>query len=272
MSKLKRYLVYAFGLMVSLGTATTGHCQFTTIQCNQTGKIIVPAAPARQTVYDNRFLYCNAWSLEWFSSQLLTIELDGAPDNNGSPGSWVAIQTMAYNGNPTFALSGIMIAQAYFPWVSVNITSIATQNQTISYYLRGNFAPLQTFSAAVSGISTSSAITQCLSNANINVTAGTSVQIVAGISSQFIRVCSVVLTGSAAATVANIGWSNPGTCNAIASTIGTFNLGAGTGITVGSSLGAFSVISTSGWDFCVKATTGNVSGIVTYAMTNSAFN
>jgi hypothetical protein len=89
-----------------------------------------------------------AWRLTYYASSAtafsaLSIELDGAPDVNGTaPGpsdsSWTLISTIVTQGtNPlTNTSNGTLSLQAYYPWVRVNITTL-TGTGTVKAQLLG---------------------------------------------------------------------------------------------------------------------------------------
>lgn len=71
---------------------------------------------------------CSLWTLAYTANgfSALSIELDSAPDSNGTPGSWVPFAgTVATGTNPS---TNIQQNQAtftgFYPWVSVNVTSV----------------------------------------------------------------------------------------------------------------------------------------------------
>src|SRR6185436_17450317 len=90
---------------------------------------------------DNRSpnLACVAWRLDWSSTGFsgVAIQIEGAPDNAGSPGTWVAISTNVVDGtNPTTALQGSIAVRTYYPWMRVRVTSI-TGSGTVRTALQG---------------------------------------------------------------------------------------------------------------------------------------
>lgn len=88
-------------------------------------------ATGRVGTYNNTSLQCSGWRLAYYSQGFsgVSIELDGAPDNNGVPGTWAAISasgTCTLTGsNPlTATTSGTtLFTNCQFPWISINITT-----------------------------------------------------------------------------------------------------------------------------------------------------
>lgn len=103
---------------------------------------------AGRQVFDNRGLsqpVCTTWHLTYFNEgfSALSIELDEAPSSNGAPGTWVTWPTPASGSQPlTATTQGQLTLFKYFPWVSINITSV-TGTGTIraaAYGYRPNFS------------------------------------------------------------------------------------------------------------------------------------
>jgi len=105
----------------------------------------------------------------------------------------------------------------------------------------------------------------CPSSAVVNVTNGTTAQLVALTAAQTIRVCSIVLT-STAATTATLSYGTGTTCGTgNAALTGAMALGASTApLTI--SLGADGALRTaSGNALCLAAGATSVTGFITYA-------
>jgi len=110
-----------------------------TPNCNLLNQSITSATSGSS--YQNTFLKCSIWKLNYFSEgfSALSIQLEGAPDNNGAPGTWALISTTITNGtNPmTNTVSGSLSINAYFPWMRANVTAV-TGSGTINYSMIGN--------------------------------------------------------------------------------------------------------------------------------------
>src|SRR5579864_5063582 len=93
-----------------------------------------------RVVYDNRQLQCATWRITYFSDgfSALSIELDGAPDNNGVAGSWAAIAGTSVctltgtNPNTAATSATTVFANCYFPWISINLSSVTGSGSIVA--------------------------------------------------------------------------------------------------------------------------------------------
>lgn len=74
---------------------------------------------------------CAKWRVAYFANGLsaVSIQLEGANDSAGAPGSWAAIASgSVYEGtNPiTDANQGTAAMTAYYPWIRLNVTTFTT--------------------------------------------------------------------------------------------------------------------------------------------------
>ena len=110
-------------------------------QCNFKGGS--PFTGTGTGLYNNSRNQCNTWVLTYWSTgfSALSVELDGAADVSGSPGSFTAISTgILVGSNPsTNTTGGTLIVQSpnFFPWLRFNVTS-TNGTGTITYQLYGS--------------------------------------------------------------------------------------------------------------------------------------
>ncbi len=105
----------------------------------------------------------------------------------------------------------------------------------------------------------------CTSSAVVNVSAAATTEIVALTASQSIRVCSFVISGDTAATVATFVRGTGSNCGTGTTSItGAMRLADEGNISLSASRGAL-FETTSGTALCLTAATGAVTGFVTYA-------
>lgn len=92
--------------------------------------ITVTATTAGRTVFNNLGVtqpVCTTWHLTYANDgfSALSIELDEAPSVGGAPAAWVTWPNVASGTLPlTATTSGQVTLFKYFPWVSINITSV----------------------------------------------------------------------------------------------------------------------------------------------------
>jgi hypothetical protein len=109
--------------------------------CNLINQVISSATSGTQ--YNNTTQQkCVVWKMSYFSQgfSALSIQLESAPDVNGSPGVWTAIPAanVVEGTNPTTnTVSATISVNKYFPWVRVNVTSV-TGTGSLNYNLIGN--------------------------------------------------------------------------------------------------------------------------------------
>jgi hypothetical protein len=77
-------------------------------------------------VSSNSGIPCTNWTLVWSAEPVvtsLTIKIEAAPDNNGTPGSFTAIAS-----GSTFPSGKVNIATStgYYPWLRVSVTAIGS--------------------------------------------------------------------------------------------------------------------------------------------------
>lgn len=141
-------------LMVAAGSLFTcagqQSCNLLPITITKTGRV---------GVFNNTTLQCAGWRFSYYSEgfSALSIELDGAPDSNGSPGTWAAITAAtpcSFTGsNPmTATTSGTaLFSNCYFPWISINVTSATGTGSIVAGANGLNTAASNTGGAAGSG-------------------------------------------------------------------------------------------------------------------------
>lgn len=166
----------------------------------------------------------------------------------------------AFAQNPTVATNTATLA----PGVSQNTPGDAKSNNAgVPTTVGGTGLPLEVFPFLFNGSTWDRPFT-CPSSAVVSVTAAATGQIVALVSGQIVRVCSVVLSSTAAAT-ATLSYgtgSNCGTGNTALS--GAIALGASAPVQI--HLGSDAALRTaSGNAFCIAATGATVTGFVSYA-------
>ena len=125
MRKLLPYLIFCGALGAQTITLTQPDCVifFGFTASGQSS----PLSP--QAGFDNRQVGCTTWNLSYsisgFSS--ITIALQGAPNNAGSPGTWATFpnQTILSGSNPnTITAAGAFVwLYGYNPWVRVRLTA-----------------------------------------------------------------------------------------------------------------------------------------------------
>lgn len=110
-------------------------------------------------------------------------------------------------------------------------------------------------------------VTACFNSATVGVTAGNTTEIVAGSATGAIRVCSFSVTMSAAGTARWVSADTGGGCANAVSLTGTTPLATGTPWTVGAGgIGQIFRTTDVSKSLCMVAVTGNVVGVVTYAI------
>lgn len=83
--------------------------------------------------------WCNTWTITWWSTgfSAVSISFQSADDNAGVPGSFSDVSsTIVLGTNPGTTKSGMMIIQAYAPWVRVKLNT-ATGTGTVTYRISG---------------------------------------------------------------------------------------------------------------------------------------
>jgi hypothetical protein len=83
-------------------------------------------APANSLVFDNRSAGCPYFAVTYSSSgfSALSLVMQVAPDNNGTPGAW-ATYTAGAGSNPNTATDqAFSTFSGYFPWVRIQLTSV----------------------------------------------------------------------------------------------------------------------------------------------------
>lgn len=125
---------------------------------------------------------------------------------------------------------------------------------------------LDTFAlgALYNGASADMAFT-CANSAAVNVTAGNTTQIVGLSGSTVIRVCSVALSMSAAGTAGIYTGTGTNCGTGTTALVQDMTLATGTPLALSATAGGSLVRTTAGGALCVKAVTGNVTGVITYA-------
>lgn len=127
---LKTVCLFVFAGAAALPAVAQQSCNILPITTTKTGRV---------GVFNNTTLQCAGWRFSYYSQgfSAVSIELDGAPDNNGSPGTWAAIAattpcTVAGTNPATNTASGTaLFSNCYFPWVSINVT-LATGTGSIT--------------------------------------------------------------------------------------------------------------------------------------------
>ena len=105
----------------------------------------------------------------------------------------------------------------------------------------------------------------CTQSAQINVTAAATTQVVALSASTVIRVCSIVLTMSAAGTAQIVYGTGTNCATGLTAITPAMPLATGTPLELSAPTGGSLFRGAAGNALCVAAVTGNVLGIVTYA-------
>jgi hypothetical protein len=268
------FRVSVLGPLVLLGAAGSARCQITNIQCNQVGSD--NGAIGRRPTFDNRVLGCNLWTLEWYASGGINfgpqVELDGAIDNNGTPGTWVTtfFSPSSLNANPIGLQAGIIVLHGYAPWISVNLNNNFNVT-SFSWILRGLYSQTpEGYAMTMAQFGGAGLpIQQCDNMANVSVPLGTTVRVVAAnASALFTHICAFSLGSSTAGSTATLGLAATGNCAVgITFTYGTFALAAGVPVSLGSGLGSLANGSNS-FDVCVAALVGNVTGTISFNQNN----
>jgi hypothetical protein len=104
----------------------------------------------------------------------------------------------------------------------------------------------------------------CNQSASINVTASNTTQVVALSGSTTIRVCSIVMSMSAAGTAGVVTGTGTNCGSGTATLMADTTLGTGTPVALSAANGSL-FRSIAGGEICVKAATGNVQGFLSYA-------
>lgn len=124
--------------LVFLPNGPTIHAQSASSMCYQGSSF---AGTAAGIVLDNRLTTtpgCIQWRFAYYSTgfSALSIQVEGAPDNNGAAGSFVVISSPSIGTNPDTDLNGRIQLETYYPWIRVSVTS-ATGAGNIAYTLNG---------------------------------------------------------------------------------------------------------------------------------------
>lgn len=100
-------------LLLFSGLALAQDCSITL-----SGRTATGPTPA----FDNRGIGCLNWTLEYFAQGFtaVSVQLEGAPDANGTPGTFAAIAGIALNS----ALQGSSDYTGFYPWVRLNVTAL----------------------------------------------------------------------------------------------------------------------------------------------------
>lgn len=105
----------------------------------------------------------------------------------------------------------------------------------------------------------------CSNSAAVNVTAGATTQIVGLSGSTVIRVCSLAISMSAAGSAGVYTGTGSNCGTGTTALIQDMTLATGTPVAMSAPVGGAIVRSSAGGEICVKAVTGNVTGVITYA-------
>ena len=102
--------------------------------CNVTVGLTAAGSTAS---FDNRMLGCAVWAFNYTSQgfSALTITVQSAPDNGGTPGTWVTFAgTVVAGSNPqTATTQGVVQLSGFYPWMRVTLSGT-----TGSGTVRGN--------------------------------------------------------------------------------------------------------------------------------------
>lgn len=102
--------------------------------CNVTVGLTAAGSTAS---FDNRMLGCAVWAFNYTSQgfSALTITVQSAPDNGGTPGTWVTFAgTIVAGSNPqTATTQGVVQLSGFYPWMRVTLSGT-----TGSGTVRGN--------------------------------------------------------------------------------------------------------------------------------------
>ena len=127
-------LLFVALALISIANAQTASCTFT-------GSF---SSATTSPTFDNRTRpNCNAWAVTYYSSgfSALSVQLEGAPDNAGTPGTWTAFSgatVVLLGSNPSTALQSVIKIAAYTPWVRLHVTSV-TGTGSITWQVYGYF-------------------------------------------------------------------------------------------------------------------------------------
>lgn len=122
MKKLLLWIAFAGGALAQTPVLEQNRCAIA---------LQATSAPNRIQI-DNRDKACIAWTISYSSTGLsaLSIEVDGASDVNGAPGSWATFQsvtgvTLESGSNPSTTVGQESATFTGFaPWVSIYVSSI----------------------------------------------------------------------------------------------------------------------------------------------------
>ena len=292
---MRKILISALGILGTLGTLTAQPVVNNQPDCliffsfSATGT--APASPG----FDNRQLGCTTWNLTYsisgFSS--ITIALQGAPNANGTPGSYGTYpnQQILVGSNPNTITSGASFVWlfGYNPWVQVNLSAAAGGPGIVTGAAFGYRVPSASSAGGGSGgptanvnlaqIAGTSAVAGPLagtlaasdlcnvsaagaSQAIVALTASGNTRIVSGSSSKQIRVCHLIIQTAAPEDIKLVQGSGATCGSSTADLTGLFYSSLGIAL---DTLGSLTV--GSGLDLCVNQSgTQNLGGIITYML------
>jgi len=157
------------------------------------------------SAFDNRSSGCLDWTLEYTSQGFtaLSIQLESAPDANGSPGTWVPFGGSVSVSNPlTNPAQGNSGFSGFFPWVRVNLISV-TGTGTVTGLVFGKKPP-----TAVPSIQAGGSGGLCQNGPQptaiappLGVFASGLTQIIAAVPGKAITVCNLLLAFQTAVNV-----------------------------------------------------------------------
>lgn len=214
---------------------------------------------------DNRTKACSSWTMVYSTSantSTVSIEIDGAPDNAGAPGTFVVFPGTAITGSiisTALNTSDIKIV-GYQPWVRINVTALTGVSPSVSATLLGWRNPPHSLNYAL-----------CDQVAPISISAPTGAStstLITGSANKSIRACFVQFSAQSAIGFGFVAGATGSSCATSPVTLsGTFpNV-----ITFTSTPGPeASVTVPSGDDLCMSITNSgggsvSVGGWITYS-------
>lgn len=147
--------------------------------------------------YDNRTQGCTSWTLTYnsYGFSALSLVLQSAPNNSGSPGSWSTWAGAVSSGsNPNTAVTqAVSEFSGYFPFVRVTLNS-KTGTGVVTGTVYGHKTRGASLSSLLSwtGSGYESAFI-CTQSAAISLSASGNTQVVAASGSSTVRVCHISL-------------------------------------------------------------------------------
>jgi hypothetical protein len=184
--------------------------------CQQTGSSFGLPGPAINVFNTSGCAWSSTWTLTFEVNNLATsarVQIEGAYDNGGSPGTWVVLGAVAASGsilqgsNPTNWASGTLttntklVVSSYFPWIRVNVPIlVGAGGSTVTWLLVGAKGNGPSVAGAGGGSTPTTFSLPCNASVNVALSGTSFTQIIAGSGATVISICNLAITSASGGT------------------------------------------------------------------------